>query len=647
MKNFRSWFNIYSVLKIYLLALIVFFLFRAVLFLTELKRIDASVNFSDIFYAFYIGLRFDTVIASYILIVPYIILTALFLISQKNKIVLQILFYFTFVMFAAAFLVSAADIPYFNQFFSRFSIKAFQWLDSPAFVFQMILQEPRYWLAIVPFIILTVFFFVLLKKIWKEIYKAPPYRGKFFLKLCGSILFLILIFIGIRGRIEEKSPIRIGTAYFCNDAFLNQLGLNPNFTLMRSYLDEKDEANKPIQLMDDKEAVEIVRRNLAISNPDENYPLLRHIPGNPLEAKKYNVALVIMESMSAYKMKRHGCKKDLTPFLDSLSNCGLYFENIYSAGIHTYNGIFSSLFSFPALFGKHPMKGSEILKYNGIARELKKSGYSTVYFTTHDGQFDNAEGFLLANDFERVVSKSDYPSEKIKTTLGVPDDYLFEFAIPILNELHSRKKPFFAALLTSSDHGPYYIPEYFEPKYKDEIDQIVEYADWSLKKFIELSSKQKWFDSTIFVFVADHGAAIEASYETPLSYYHTPLIFYAPKIISESKTYSGVGGQIDIFPTIMGLLNLPYINNSLGIDLRKETRPYIYFNGDDKYGVIDNEWLLIVRKDNSYALYKYSIKDKTDRSKERADIVQKMKIYAEANLQTFQYVIQNGKQYYE
>ena len=103
--------------------------------------------------------------------------------------------------------------------------------------------------------------------------------------------------------------------------------------------------------------------------------------------------------MSAAKMGRYGSKDNLTPSLDSLALQGLCFDNIYTAGIHTYNGVFGTLFSFPALAMQHPMKASNMLKYNGIAATLKQYDYQTVYFTTHDGQFDNVEGFLYHNSF--------------------------------------------------------------------------------------------------------------------------------------------------------------------------------------------------------------------------------------------------------
>src|ERR1051326_8609698 len=98
----------------------------------------------------------------------------------------------------------------------------------------------------------------------------------------------------------------------------------------------------------------------------------------------------------------------------------------------------------------------------------------------------------------------------------------------------------------------------------------------------------------------------------PLSYNHIPFLVYNPKIFPEGKLFSCMGGQIDVFPTVMGLLNRSYQNNTLGINLRRDKRPYIFFNGDDKFGVVDDNWFLIRRQDNSTSLYKYRNKDHTD-----------------------------------
>ena len=411
--------------------------------------------------------------------------------------------------------MSTADIPYLNQFYDRFSVGAFEWMEIYTIVISIIFQESKYFLFIIPFILLETVFYILLKKIFEK--ENETQKINFFLNTFVSLIFLAMVFLGIRGRIEEKSPIRIGTAYFSNNSFLNKLGSNPSFTFMRSYLNSKDEDNGVVKFMDNKFAIEKVQKKLGITKTQFNLPIARDAQPDKLLNAQPNVVLIIMESMSAAKMKRHGSAEELTPFLDSLSHNSIYFENIYTAGKYTFNGIFSKLFSFPALYCQHSMKNN--IQYDDISTSLLNNGYSTTYFLTHDSQFDNVEGLLRADDFQNVMSQSDYPISVVKTTLGVPDNYMFGFSIPKINELAKKENLFFVTFMTTSDHSPFYVPEYFKPKATDIESQITQYADWSLQQFIKLTSKENWFNNTIFVFVADHGAAIKAKYDVSLNYF--------------------------------------------------------------------------------------------------------------------------------
>jgi phosphoglycerol transferase MdoB-like AlkP superfamily enzyme len=640
--------NITITLKIYLLLISAFTFFRIILFITNRDKIsdtNGSINWVNVALAFFMGLRFDIVVAGYLLLLPFFILTIISVSNYNLKLVLRLLYYFMILISTIALILSAADIPYFDQFFSRISVSALQWIDSPVFILKMIIQEPRYYLILLPLILVLFIYYKLLKNIFASYSQNNIVKPNKAIHILLSILFIIVMLVGIRGRVEIKSPIRVGTAYFCNNSFLNQAGLNPVFTFITSYLDKVNPYNKYLNLMDDGLAVRNVQKYFNVGPNEIDSPIARWINPEKVSSEKPNIVIVIMESMSAAKMGRYGSKDQLTPHLDTLAQQGLSFDNIYTAGIHTYNGVFSTLFSFPALAAQHPMKASNMLKYNGIASTLKQFDYQTVYFTTHDGQFDNAEGFLYHNSFDKVYTKSDYPDEKILSTLGVPDDYLFDFAGSKLDDLNSTNKPFLSIILTASDHGPYIIPEYFKPKPNEITKQIVEYADWSIGKFISNAKMKSWFENTIFVFVADHGAALSPVYEMPINYHHSPLIFYAPKIFKEPKVYNQIGGQIDIFPTIMGLLNYPYMNNTFGVDLLKEWRPYICFSADDKYGVLSDSLFLIVNNQGRESLFKYRINDVKNYLNEYERIAHEMKEYAASNMQAAQYILKNNKQY--
>jgi len=639
LKSFRI------ILKTYGLTVSIFFIFRLILFITESERVDYTQDsFFDVLHAFFIGIRFDVVISGYILFFPALVLIITELFNVQSKIVKTIFYYWAALFLSITFIICGADIPYFNHFFQRFSMGAFEWIDSPKFIFDMIIKEPKYFLIILPVIGVIFLFFKLLKKIFFKSYSEPKVKLPF--KILFSLIFLALMFLGVRGRIEKKSPIRIGTAYFGNNSFLNQLGLNPVFTLLRSYLDSLDPDNDKINLMGDLESIEYVQEYLSIIDPHAESPIARLVESDTTkEIIKPNIVLIIMESMSAGKMTRHGDPNNLTPFLDSLSNQSLYFENAYTAGKHTYNGIFSAQFSFPALYSQHTMK--VIKKYNGLSQVLKSKGYSTSFFIPHDSQFDNVDGFLRENDFENVISEADYPSDKVVSSLGVPDDYMFEYSIPVLNRYAKTKKPFFVSFMTASDHGPYFVPDYFKPHSTDIKKQTVEFADWSLRKFLYLAKEQEWFDNTIFVFIADHGAALNATYDISLDYHHSPLIFYAPNLLGNPEVQSKISGQIDIFPTLMGMLNEPYLNNTLGIDLMTEKRPYIIVNDDDKMGVLDEEFFLIMKKESESKLYKYKSKDRTNYAGQFPEKVLEMEMYIKSNLQVYQNMLNKNQQFIE
>jgi phosphoglycerol transferase MdoB-like AlkP superfamily enzyme len=593
-----------------------------------------------IFHAFCTGLRFDIVITGYILFFPFFALIIVDMVSPRSVWLVKIIFHIIFVLFALAFLILAIDIPYFLYFFNRLSNAVFQWMGTPSFVFKMIFQEIRFWGYLIPLILLLLLFYFGLKKSFVSFTHSN--RGCIFGNLFLSLCVMGLMVVGIRGGHVRDEPIRIGDAYFCSNPFLNQLGLNPVFTLMKSVLSSDGSNQKRIPI-DNKTALQNVQTYFKISDPDEHHPIARHIVPDTFNPAPPNVVLILMESMSAANMQYFGNTQRLTPFLDSIAHESYFFNNIYSAGIHTCHGVFGSLFSFPALSNRRPMEDADITKFCGMTSALKKHGYYTIYFTTHGGQFDNVEAFLKINDVDKVMTQNDYPPEKRVNMWGVSDDFLFEMAVPVIDSLHIQQAPFFATLMTVSNHAPYHIPDYFTSNQTGDKLQIIEYADWSLRKFINMASQRPWFDNTLFIFLADHGAAINPKYELPLSYNHIPFIIYAPKIIPQAQLFDCLGGQIDMFPTVMHLLGLPYINNTFGIDLLKERRPFIYFSADDKWGVINDTFFLMETEYGYERLYRYREEDMTNYIEQNQSLVDEMKIYAQSNMLTSQYLINQRK----
>ena len=621
--------------KLYLLLLAIYFAFRVALLLINLDRVGETTTW-EVVHAFIMGVRFDIVTIGFVIAIPTIILTIFSFFGKKSRVFELIYTWVLTVLFTITFGICAADIPYFDQFFDRFNITAFEWMATgdSAFVFKMVWEEPTYILMMLPVLGAGFVFWFFANRIMK---RSTGWESVSYVRYgIATVLLWGLVFIGMRGRLNEKSPIMVGTAYFCNNAMLNQLGLNPNFTLARSWLDSKDPDNQKVRFMSDEAAIALVQKNLGIENPDPEFPIAREMATDSV-SNDYNVIIVIMEGMSYNKTAHGGNTRNLTPFLDSLMCNSLSFNNCYTSGTHTYCGIYTTFVSYPVVFRNHALKRIPVLQYDGIAATLQKNGYQTAYFTTHDKEFDNVAGFLTQNGVERIVSQADYPVSEVKTTLGVPDDYMFRFSMSIFDEMASNDRPFCAVMMTASDHGPFYVPDYFTPRSDDVRYQITEYADWSLRRFIEMAQEKPWFDNTLFVFVADHGAALDTDYSIPLSYFHTPLVFYMPKHLQAVEN-EAIASQMDIFPTVMGILGKSYVNNCFGIDLQKEDRRFAYFMGDDKYGVLDHEWLLINKPgEKQVGLYRYVEKDKKNYVSDYPEVAEEMRKYAESAWQVSEY----------
>ncbi len=626
-------------LSVHLSALLVFTLFRGTLYFLQSDLVPASDQAYRL-NAFLMGLRFDNVICCYILTVPLLLLIASDYLPRWNRGIYRAVHLWFCLFYSLAFLISAADIPYFIQFFNHLNASIWNWLDEPSFVFTMMAQEKSFLIYGILFIGIDIAFCYQLLFLKNKILIHPPIftKQRLWIPILTALPAIAFCILGIRGRIEGKSPIRIGTAYFCGNPFLNQLGLNPSFVLIRSTLDQYKKDGLLIKMMPPEEATDYMAASLhATGTFGNNCPIAREIrPDTTM--KRRNVVLILMESMSNFYMEQ----KELTPFLNELTSQATYYPNCFSAGIHTMNGMAGTLFSEPALMNQHPFKHYEIQEQQSLFGELKKQGYQTYYFTTHDEQFDNINGYLTANHTDRIYSEKDYPAQEIHSNLGCTDDYLFQNAIRVLRRSYRKNQPFLSVFLTASNHQPYIIPKDYHPRQKDKQLQVVEYSDYALRHFFETAAKEPWYPHTIFVLLGDHGRALtQEIYDVSLDYHHTPLIFFDP-LLPQAEKRSDPVAQIDVFPTIMGLLQIPWINCTLGVDVRKEKRKYVVFSSDNAYCCIDSLHYFVNRSTGIRSLYEWPKKNGQDIIEKNAGKADEMDKYARAFLQTGQYLKEQG-----
>jgi len=602
---------LFYVLSVHLLALTFMTSQRIMLLINNLQQIQSvETKFSWISSALLRGLWFDNVIACYIALLPLVVLSVLGLFNLINKHILNTFNVFYMITYSLVFGVGIADIPYFNYFFKHLNTSIFNWNEERNMAVNMILQETSYYVYFLFFILSLILFAFIINKISKIILKKEQekIKGKsyfFYLPFCivliGSCIF------GIRGRVGYN-PIRSSQAYFCDNSFLNQLGINPLFFFMRDAIESSESHFGVDNIVSEKQAITVTRDELGLNEGTyKNSPISRDVIVDG-KAKKMNVVVILMESMSANLLAVKENGKEITPFLNQLINKSYYFENFYSAGNHTNHGVLATLYGLPALFDRNIMKNVDIPLCEGMPNLLQKRGYRTMFFMTHESQYDNMNAFLTENGVEEIYSQENYPREKRVNSFGVADDFLFEYALNKINQKAKTNQPFQSTILTISNHPPYIIPDRFKSRSADPQYQIVAFADDAIRQFMEKAEKQAWFINTLFVLVADHGKMVGSnSYEMPLSYNHIPLIIYSPAFTDAPRRLKQLGGQVDIFPTVMGLLHQSYENNTFGVDLFKTKRSYMFFTSDDALGCISKENFYVYNfKTEIEGLYKYN-----------------------------------------
>jgi len=452
--------------------------------------------------------------------------------------------------------------------------------------------------------------------------------------------------MGVKRKYGCMENILLWTPFLNPDSFTNNLGLNPVYNTMMSlsvpkYLDKEVD-----HIISVEKSFEIIKNDYPDQNFNEDISPISRTMETDGEERKANVVIVLMESMSSYYLTE---TPELTPYLNELKDKAYYFKNFYSVASHTNQGIFASLYGIPAFFDKNIMDdratsgGFTMPLCEGLPFNLNEKGYISSFFMTHDKSYNNMDAFLLKNGFSNksIYSKTDYPQDKIVSYWGVQDDYLLQYA---LNTFNKQEKPFFGTIMTMSNHPDYIVPEEFMTISKEPSERTVYFADHSIRLFMEEAAKQEWYNNTIFVFLGDHGKIVgRQPYTIPLSLNHIPLIIYSPLLEDIPRTFDKVSTQIDIYPTIMGILNMTYENNSLGIDLLKEDRAYAVFSTDDKLGCVNEKYLYCYNTTSKQEiLYDYANKNTKNIADEHKAAFDSIRNYAAASVQVTNYLLNNN-----
>lgn len=300
-------------------------------------------------------------------------------------------------------------------------------------------------------------------------------------------------------------------------------------------------------------------------------------------ARPPNIVILVVEGLSRDFSGDKAYAGSFTPFLDSLSEKSLCWDNFLS----TAPGTFAA---HPAISGSLPYgkRGFSVINvmpdHLSLIKILRSNGYHAKFLIGFNPDFDNMGGFMRLQGTDFILSQ--YPSKYKEMgagsegwSMGYPDDALFDRSFEVMDSLPYT--PYLNIYHTATTHMPYLFAQHRQyeklfdkklralpgnSKVKRTLRQTKQvlvtfmFADDCIRDFFAKYSKRSEYKNTIFFITGDHHIGSFPSTCT-IDDYHVPFIIYSPMLKAPKKFYS-VNSHNNLAPTITSLIlnNYPLPN---------------------------------------------------------------------------------------
>lgn len=436
----------------------------------------------------------------------------------------------------------------------------------------------------------------------------------------------------------------------------------------------EDNLNEPIALNEEQS-----ENPFEYLHPD--YPLL-HKENTPdalgpffnIGSAPPSFVFILVESLGRAYSGKNAYLGSFTPFLDSLMQKSLYWENNLSTSGRTFEVL-------PSIFGSLPFgergfaeMGDKMPDHHTMISILKKqAGYTSSFYYGGEAPFDNMEQFMQRQGAERVIDQKDFgsnynrlPAKDNGFSWGYGDKEIFRKYLDDLQEIDSASR--LDVMLTLAMHDPFRVPnqEQYNKRVLERLEQLglnekqkefnktylpqfasILYFDDALRSFINDFSKRTDFKNTIFVITGDHRMP-EIPISTQIDRFHVPLVIFSP-LLKKAQKFSSVVSHFDITPSFLAFLQhnyeikQPSVSAWIGHGLDTETsyrnvRSYPMMRNKNEFmDYIDGEYFL-----GDETLYKISenlgIEPISDRAK-KDNLQSKFENFRKVNL----YVTRNNR----
>lgn len=638
---------------------LVFTVFR-VIFLFVFRAALLPANCHELWETFYIGAKFDMRLAC-ALAIPLGLFLSVGLFWRALYALRNVMAVFYGVLESLVLLVYFADFAHYAYIAMRINYSIFTYSENAAISLKMAWQTyPVLW-VLFGLMVWGVLWGFFVKRLQKKAFKSRDayyWKGRLAWVVAGILLTGALMF----GQISQY-PLRWSNAYHSTNRFICNLTLNPvlnMFDTARFVKADSFDADKTAAHYD------AVSKYLGVDNPDKENLNFERVVSYPESARKdYNVVVLFMESLAWNKTSMTNPDIDPTPFVKELADRSILFTHFFTPTSATARAVFATVTSIPDVTSfktssRNPLVVDQHLVVNAL------DDYEKYYFIGGSASWGNIRGILEHNlAGVHMYEEGAFKDEHRNDVWGISDLDLFREADRVLSEeQQTLKKPFLAFIQTSGYHRPYTIPDDnagfksidigADLAHKRSFVSVEEYnslrfSDHALREFFKLAEKRNWYKNTLFFIFGDHGLSAPESENMPRGYVEWNLINHqVPLIIAggpvkEARVIDAVASQVDILPTVMGLLGRSYVTRAIGRDAlassRREPGALIYgwAVSPSVIGFVQGDYYYH-SQGGKEGLYKYKGNDyNEDMSQKRPELFERMKNLAQGLYETSRY----------
>ncbi|WP_367364166.1 LTA synthase family protein [Candidatus Tisiphia endosymbiont of Nedyus quadrimaculatus] len=590
----------FPIVRIYLI-----FQFITRILLSSYALWQQQITISDLVSTFVIGTFNDLISLCYFLPVMSLVIIGFYKLLVRYKFLyVSCSFIAYFCTIALLIFIAIAEITFWDEFGVRFNFIAVDYLIYTHEIIGTVKESLPYIEILLGIIIITLLIVFFLRKYIID--QASTLNGK------KHIFCVIMLFLFSLLAFNFYNPNKIAFNY---NKYAIELAKNGPYEFCSAYFNNSLDYNSFYPVIDKKRAFDIVRSNLSKDKQIflNDATIEQNIRANSSNNKKYNIIFITVESLSSEFMGKFGNQQNITPNLDRLADESIFFTNLYAVGTRTVRGLEAITLSVPPTPGSSIIRRPDNQSLFNIGTIFKNEGYVINFVFGGYSYFDNFANYFHGNGYN-IVDRGNLKSNEISFSniWGVADEDILIKSLELADQSHKEGKPFFSLIMTVSNHRPYTFTEgRIDLPSGSGRNAAVKYTDYAIGKFLELAKTRPWFNNTIFVITADHCASSAGKTDLPINKYHIPLLIYAPNIL-KPQIIDSLASQIDIAPTIFGLLNFSYNSKFFGQDMLNIPAKRAFISTYQLLGFMKDNHLVILSPQGQPKTYKLVGKDKIE-----------------------------------